>query len=130
MSDSKKDPNIQYETGAIQSGFEFPGWIWTAMFGCYAVFFLFITLATGRDRHALFAIVISALVHGNVSSAPLLCLHRLRAKNARHPCRAGKYLQTYTGPMSLSAVVGQVLAIPIALAIFAIAIAIVLWIRR
>ncbi len=126
MSDSKKNPNIQYETGAIQSGFEFPGWIWAAMFGCYAAFFLFITLATGRDKHALFAIVISAL-YTVMYFGTAAVLASLKGKERPSPLSRGKYLQTYTGPMSLSAVAGQVLAIPFALAIFAIAVAIVLW---
>jgi hypothetical protein len=40
--------------------FDLPKSIWRTMFLAYAVFFLGITVATGRDRSALFMIVISA----------------------------------------------------------------------
>jgi hypothetical protein len=40
--------------------FDLPKSIWRVMFLAYAVFFLGITVATGRDRSALFMIVISA----------------------------------------------------------------------
>lgn len=115
-----------YETGGVQHGFQLPGWIWAAMFGCYAVFFLFILLATGRDRHALFAIVISVLYTLMYFSTAAL-LSSIKGKERSSPLSRGQYLQTLTGPMSLTAVTGQVLAIPVALAIFAIGVALVVW---
>src|SRR3546814_10089365 len=64
MSDPLRDrpayrPNDPYETSGIQAGFQLPRWIWRVMFGCYALFFLIIAVATGRDTAALMMIVIS-----------------------------------------------------------------------
>lgn len=126
MSDTERSLELQYETGGIQNGFEFPGWIWSAMFGCYAIFFLFITLATGRDGQALFAIIISAL-YTTMYFSTAAVLASLKGRERPSPLSRGKFLQTYTGPMNLPAVAGQVLAIPVALAIFAIAVTIIIW---
>src|SRR3546814_3690256 len=64
MSDPLRDrpayrPNDPYETSGIQAGFQLPRWIWRVMFGCYALFFLIIAVATGRGTAALMMIVIS-----------------------------------------------------------------------
>lgn len=96
------------------------------MFGCYAIFFGLILLATGRGKHAYFAICISILYTMMYFSTAAV-ISSIKGKERSSPLSRGQMLQTYTGPMSLAAVTGQVLAIPIALAIFAIGIALIVW---
>ncbi len=115
-----------HETSGVQRGFQLPGWIWAAMVGCYAIFFAFILLATGGDGRALFAIGVSVLF-AVMFFATAAVLASIKGRELPSPLSRGQDLQTLTGPMGLPAVVGQVLAIPVALVIFSIAIALITW---
>lgn len=130
MSDQKESGHRpEHETGGVQHGFQLPGWIWVGMVSCYAVFFVFIILATGRGGRALFAIAVSmffALMFFSTASV----ISAIKGKERPSPLTRGNNLHTFTGPMSLPAVVGQVLAIPAALVIFAVGIAIISWAVR
>ena len=108
-----------------QGGFEQPAWIWTAMLGCYALFFLSILLATGRDGEALFVIIISALYalfYFGVAGV----LGALQDTGKASPLKHGDgTLDTWTGPMTRSAVAAQILSVPLALALFGVMFAII-----
>lgn len=108
-----------------QGGFDQPGWMWTAMFGCYAVFFLSIVLATGRDLEAIFVIIVSilyALFYFGVAGV----LGALQGPGKGSPLERGDgVMQTWTGPMSRSAVAAQILGVPLALAFFGMMFAII-----
>ncbi|MDT8279432.1 MAG: hypothetical protein RQ806_02640 [Erythrobacter sp.] len=123
MADMSPDQAVapDHETGGLQHGFQFPAWIWGAMLGCYAIFFLTVTLATGSGGRAVFAIVVSMLYTAMYFGVATI-LSSIKGHEKPSPLSQGKPLQTWTGPMSSSAVAGQVLAIPLALVVFGIGI--------
>jgi hypothetical protein len=104
--------------------FELPGSVWTGMLGSYAVFFAAITLATGGSGHAVFAIVISVLY-----TAMYFGLARVIARqagpDAKSPLLRGEPLPTWCGPMDAKAVYGQILVVPMAVALFGVGIAVI-----
>ncbi|PKP98102.1 MAG: hypothetical protein CVT74_12045 [Alphaproteobacteria bacterium HGW-Alphaproteobacteria-13] len=109
------DPD-PYETGGSQAGFQLPKWVWNSMFACYAVFFLGIAAATGRDTAAIFAIVISFLyVLMFFGTAGLLNAQKGREHGSPLDRHNG-LLETWTGPMDRRSVVAQILAVPIGFA--------------
>src|SRR3546814_8269042 len=83
------------------------------MFGCYALFFLIIAVATGRDTAALMMIVISVfyvvMVFGTTG-----ILKAQKGPDYDSPLdRVGGVLETRTGPMNLRAVGAQLTAVAI-----------------
>jgi hypothetical protein len=104
---------------------EFPAWVWHAMFVGYGVFFACMILATGKDLHALFAIVVSIGYTVMYFAAASILVGLKPARRTSDFARGVAPLQTYTGPMSMNAVFGQVLVIPICLALFGLAVAII-----
>ncbi|MCL4671586.1 hypothetical protein [Qipengyuania zhejiangensis] len=107
------------------SDMEFPAWIWAVMFAGYGVFFVCMILATGNDLHALFAIIVS-IGYTVIYFAAASILVGLKPSRRRSDFARGVApLQTYTGPMSMKAVFGQVLVIPICLALFGFAVVII-----
>src|SRR3546814_16009321 len=83
------------------------------MFGCYALFFLIIAVATGRDTAALMMIVISVfyvvMVFGTTG-----ILNAQKGPESDSPLdRVGGVLETRTGPLNLRAVGAQLLTVPI-----------------
>lgn len=107
------------------SDLEFPGWIWAMMFAGYATFFMSLVVATGKDASTLFALVVS-IGYTVIYFSAAGMLVGLRQSGRTSPFSRGLApLQTYTGPMSISAVFGQVLVIPLCLAAFGVAIAII-----
>jgi hypothetical protein len=106
------------------SNFEFPRWIWGTMFAGYAIFFAGLIAATAGDGKAAFALVISILYtvmfFGTARILANLDGRRVGAFN-----RAGGKLRTWTGPMDLGSVAGQVLTIPLLLGFFGVSIAII-----
>ncbi|KEO89702.1 hypothetical protein EH31_11125 [Erythrobacter longus] len=103
------------------AGFQLPRKLWIAMLGCYATFFAAIALATGGSGAARFAIIVSVLY-----TAMYFGLARIGACQAgpegRSPLDEGKKLSTWTGMMDKNAVYSQVLIVPVAVALFGIAI--------
>jgi hypothetical protein len=104
--------------------FELPPGIWVGMLASYAVFFTAITLATGGSGRAVFAIVISVLY-----TAMFFGLARIIARqggpDARSPLLRGDALPTWCGPMEARAVYGQILIVPLAVALFGLGIAVI-----
>ena len=109
------DPD-PYETGGRQAGFQLPRWMWHAMFACYAVFFLGIGAATGRDTAALFALAIS-LFYVLMFFGTVGVLGAQKGREHASPLdREGGLLDTWTGPMDRRSVVAQILAVPVGFA--------------
>jgi len=107
------------------SGLEMPTWIWATMGISYAAFFVAIFLATGIGAAAIFAIAISilyTLMYFGTASV----LFNLDGRSVR-PFTASRdgMLQTLTGSMSHGAVAAQILAVPVMISLFAIAVAII-----
>jgi hypothetical protein len=102
--------------------FDLPKSIWWTMFLAYAVFFLAITIATGRDRSALFMIVISAsyavMYFGTAAVMNAVGAHG-------RPATVPGDIDTATGKLSYGAAFAQILTVPIVIALFGCAIAVV-----
>jgi hypothetical protein len=102
--------------------FDLPKSIWWTMFLAYAVFFLGITIATGRDRSTLFMIVISA-------SYAIMYFGTAAVMNAvgthGRPATVPGDIDTATGKLSYGAAFAQILTVPLVIAFFGCAIAVV-----
>ncbi|HSG56860.1 MAG TPA: hypothetical protein VLA45_15535 [Paracoccaceae bacterium] len=104
--------------------FELPANIWVGMIASYVVFFAAVTLATGGSRHARFAIVISIL-YTVVFFGVARIIARQAGPDGRSPLLRGHPLQTWCGPMDRTAVYGQILVVPMAVAAFGLGIAVI-----
>jgi hypothetical protein len=102
--------------------FDLPKSIWWTMFLAYAVFFLGITVATGRDRSALFMIVISAsyavMYFGTAAVMNAVGTHG-------RPATVPSDIDTATGKLGYGAAFAQILTVPLVIAFFGCAIAVV-----
>lgn len=106
------------------AGFELPSRVWLGMLASYALFFVAIIGATGGSGHAVFAIVVSIL-YTVMFFGLARVIARQAGPEAMSPLDRGQPLQTWTGPMKASAVYGQVLVVPMAIASFGVAIAVI-----
>lgn len=105
--------------------FELPRAIWVGMIACYAVFLTALLASTGGGR-AGFAIAVSA-VYVVMFFGTAGAIARQSPQQSASPLeRQGAALQTAFGPMSRGAVFGQILVVPLAVAIFGIAIAVII----
>jgi hypothetical protein len=102
--------------------FDLPKSIWWTMFLAYAVFFLAITIATGRDRSALFMIVISA-GYTVMYFGTAVVLNAVGA--SERPETVPGDIDTATGKLSYGAAFAQILTVPLLIAFFGCAIAVV-----
>ena len=108
--------NDPYETSGVQAGFQLPRWVWHALFASYAVFFLGLAVATGRDLATIFALLIS-LLYMVMFFGTAKVLHGVKGRENGSPLdRPGGVLQTSTGPMDSHSVAGQILAVPLGFA--------------
>jgi hypothetical protein len=102
--------------------FDLPKSIWWTMFLAYAIFFLGITVATGRDRSALFMIVISA-------SYAVMYFGTATVMNAvgasERPETVPGDIDTATGKLSYRAAFAQILTVPLVIAFFGCAMVVV-----
>lgn len=102
--------------------FDLPKSIWYVMFAAYAVFFLAITVATGRDRSALFMIIVSVgytLIYFGTAAV----LNAIGAQG--RPVAVPGDIDTATGKLSYGAAFAQILTVPLVIAFFGCAIAII-----
>lgn len=97
---------------------ELPGWIWRAMALAYGVFFTGLWLAAGHGGAAIFALVVSIGYAAMYFGTARILIRQSQPAGRSLFARGLSHLQTWTGPMNQRAVAAQVLAIPIALAIF------------
>lgn len=104
--------------------FELPSPVWITMIGSYLVFLLALLGATG-GASAVFAIAISAFYVAMFFGTARALLRQAPAQPDSPLQRAGSVLQTAFGPLTRREVYGQVLIVPVAVAFFGIAIAIV-----
>lgn len=110
---------------AEHADLEMPGWIWRVMIAAYGTYFAGLLIATGRDREALFALTVSfgfAVIYFSTSGL-LAGLNPSRRPSLFS--RGLAPLQTWTGPMSTGAVAAQVLTVPLCLAFFGLAFAVI-----
>ncbi len=96
------------------------------MITLYTLFFLFLTAATGGDGETRFVLVISvgfACIYFTLA----FILNAVKGCEARSPLDTPDgVLETWTGPMNVKAVAGQILIVPLATALFAFAILVIL----
>lgn len=104
--------------------FELPSAVWITMIGSYVVFLLALLGATG-GASAAFAIAISATYVAMFFGTARALLRQAPAQADSPLQRSGAVLQTAFGPLSRREVYGQVLIVPVAVAFFGIAIAII-----
>jgi hypothetical protein len=102
--------------------FDLPKSIWWTMFASYAVFFTAITIATGRDRSALFMIVIS-ICYTVMYFGTAAVLNAVGA--SERPATIPGDIDTATGRLSYRAAFAQILTVPLVIALFGCAIAVV-----
>jgi hypothetical protein len=120
------EPIAAGKENSLQAGLQIPRWIWAAMMALYATFFSFLAVAIGGDRATRFVLVISA-GFAVIYFALAFILNSVKGREAQSPLdTALGVLETWTGPMSLKAVAGQILIVPLATALFAIAVFIIL----
>lgn len=104
--------NDRYETSGSQAGFQLPRAAWQTMFACYAIFFLGIFAATGRDAATVMMLVISGLYMLMFFGTAKL-LHAQKGAEHDSPLdRTDGLLETWTGPMDRRSVAAQILAVP------------------
>jgi len=118
---SKVDPRP-----IVQPGFQLPGSVWKLMGACYVIFFAAMAGLSADSGMAMFMVVISVLytlmyfVTGGVLAA-------LAGPQDRSPLDEGKPLPTWAGPMSRGAVFGQVVIVPVGIALFGVAVMLISW---
>jgi len=104
-----------------QPGFQLPHWMWATMLASYAVFFIGIATATGRDGGAWFAIVVS-IGYVVMFFGLATLLNSVKGHERPSPLnRMQGVLNTYCGPMNSKAVAAQILTVPLCFAFFAMA---------
>lgn len=103
-----------------QRGFELPARIWQTMLACYGVFFLAMTTALGSSGKAMLSIVVSIVYVIVFFGAAKIVIRQNPAREPSPLDRTG-VLATWCGPMDRKAVYGQILVVPLAVALFGIA---------
>ncbi|MXO71593.1 hypothetical protein [Alteraurantiacibacter buctensis] len=104
--------------------FELPRSVWAGMLASYGVFFAAITIATGGSGQSVFAIVIS-LLYTAMYFGLARVIARQAGPDAKSPLLRGEALPTWCGPMDAKAVYGQILVVPMAVALFGVGIAVI-----
>ena len=104
--------------------FEFPRWIWAVMLGGYATFLGGLFAATAGEGRAVFAVLISGLYMAMFFGTARV-LAKVDGRRVVAFDRTGGMLNTWTGPMSIGSVAGQVLVLPVLLGFFGVAIAMI-----
>ena len=102
--------------------FDTPKSIWITMFASYAVFFLGLTVATGRDSMTLMMIVISA-GYAAIYFGTATVMNNV--DQAARPKQVPTTFSTHTGTISYWAGFAQIMTVPILIAAFSIAVAII-----
>lgn len=103
--------------------FELPASVWKMMIASYAIFLAALLGATGGG-HAGFAIAISAIYVVMFFGTGRAILRQAPSQPRCALQRPGSVLQTLYGPLERREVFGQVLVVPIAIASFGVAIAV------
>jgi hypothetical protein len=109
-------------------GFQLPGALWRVMFACYGVFMLSLAFAAGGSTAARFVIVISGLFMLMFFSTATI-LANLGAPDSEQ-ASAVRPLMTIYGPLGAGEAWIQVLIIPMSLAVYGIAVLMVVSLVR
>ncbi len=117
--DAAPPPELAHRSHETRS-FEMPRGIWTVMFSAYAVFFLAMLAATRGDGGAVFVIVISAAYAAMYFGTATV----LKAVGDTTPA-ATRDFETLTGRLSYGAGFAQILTVPLMVALFGVAFAII-----
>lgn len=121
---SAHQPQFKPPAPIVQPGFQLPPLVWKLMIGCYAIFFGGMTALVAGSGYALFMVIISVL-YAVVFFATGTVLANLAGQGDKSPLDNGKALPTWCGPMSRGAVYGQVLIVPVGIALFGAAVAVI-----
>ena len=106
--------------------FELPASVWIAMFASYAVFFAALFVATGHGIAAIFALLVSiAYTVMYFGTAAILNGVGSAERQALPPAGPFDGIATHTGWMDNRAALAQILTVPILLAVFACAFAVI-----
>lgn len=106
------------------SDFEFPRWIWAIMLGGYATFLGGLFAATAGEARAALAVIVSSLYVAMFFGTARI-LANVDGRRIGAFTRTGGKLNTWTGPMDIGAVAGQVLVLPVLLGFFGVSIAVI-----
>ncbi len=106
------------------SRFEYPFWIWGLMFAAYAVFFIAIAFATARDTETVFMIAIS-IAYTVMYFGTATVLVNINVSQRGKTVLRQQIIETWTGPLSVTAAAVQILTVPAMLALFGVSIAII-----
>ncbi len=104
--------------------FELPASVWKVMVASYGIFLAALLGATGGG-HAGFAIAISAIYVMMFFGTAHVILRQAPPQPRSALDRSGAVLQTIYGPLERREVYGQVLIVPVAIAFFGVAIAVI-----
>ena len=104
--------------------FELPAAIWGATVACYGVFLLALLGATGGARVAL-AITVAVVYVAMFFGTARVMLRQGPAQPRSPLDRSGGVIQTLYGPVSRADAYGQVLLVPVTVALFAIAVSVI-----
>ena len=125
-AEMRRLPEYAYAPPHESRTFELPASVWATMFGSYAVFFAALFVATGQSTAAIFALVISiAYTIMYFGTAAVLNSVSAAERKALPPVEAGSGIETQTGWMDNTAAYAQILTVPILLAVFACAFAVI-----
>lgn len=105
--------------------FELPASVWQIMTACYAVFLIALLASTGGGR-AGFAIAVSAVYIAMFFGTARMITRQGPQQDPASVRNPGTHLQTAFGPMSRGAVFGQILIVPLAVAVFGIVMAVII----
>lgn len=108
-----------------QRGFELPARVWQAMIACYGVFFLAMVTALGGSGKAMLSILVAVVYVAVFFGAARIVMRQNPAREPSPLDRTG-VLATWCGPMDRKAVYGQILVVPLAVALFGIAAGVVI----
>jgi hypothetical protein len=114
-------PGAQPRAQPEQRGFELPPRIWTAMIACYAVFMTAMATGLGSSGKAMLSIVVAAVYITVYFGTARVVMRQNPAREGSPLDRTGS-LGTLYGPMERRAVYGQILIVPVAVALFGIAV--------
>lgn len=106
--------------------FELPASVWITMFTSYAIFFAALFVATGHGVAAIFALVIS-IAYTVMYFGTAAVLNNVGAAERRNlpPADSTAGIETLTGWLDNGAANAQILTVPILLALFGCAFAII-----
>lgn len=124
-SPAQTDDSAAAERVGERRTFELPASVWQIMTACYAVFLIALLASTGGGR-AGFAIAVSAIYIAMFFGTARMITRQGPQQDLAPVRNPGTCLQTAFGPMSRGAVFGQILIVPLAVALFGIAIAMII----